>query len=68
MEGYVRYSQKEIEERDKATRILNKIKPYIYNIGEAYSYRNGEEVFNENLRCIKKEIEKLLCEASQLCK
>lgn len=64
VEGYVRYSQKEIAERDKATRILNKIKPYIRNIGEAYSYRNGEEVFNENLKCIKNEIEKALVEMS----
>jgi hypothetical protein len=60
VDGYVRYSQKEIEERNKATRILNKIKPYIRNIGEAYSYRNGEEVFNENLKFIKNEIETVL--------
>ncbi|OPY17699.1 MAG: hypothetical protein A4E23_01449 [Methanomethylovorans sp. PtaU1.Bin073] len=62
VEGYVRYSQKEIEERDKATRILNKIKPYILNIGEGYTYRDGEETFNENLKLIKNEIEKVLGE------
>lgn len=67
VEGYVRYSQKEIDERDKATRILNKIKPYIRNIGEAYSYRNGEEIFKENLKGIKNEIEKVLGETNSSC-
>jgi len=67
VDGYIRYSQKEIAERDKATRILNKIKPYIRNIGEGYTYRDGEEVFNENLKIIKNEIEKILGEMGYSC-
>lgn len=61
---YVRYSQKEIEERNKATRIINRIKPYLHNIGEGYINRDGEEIFNENLKGIKNEIEKVLGEIS----
>jgi DNA-binding MarR family transcriptional regulator len=64
VEGYVRYSQKEINERDKATRIINRIKPYIRNIGELYNYKDGEKTFNDNLRCIEIEVEKILREAN----